>query len=95
MSAYMIVDVVVKDEAAYDRYLAEVPPFVHKHGGVYLARGGAFEVLEGDWRPSRLVLFRFPDVAAVHALFADPDYQELKRLRQGATESHIVVVEGL
>ena len=61
MAVYLIVDVDAQDPSALERYRAEVPAFIRKHGGEYLVRGGAFEVLEGDWRPSRLVLFRFPD----------------------------------
>ncbi len=59
MAAYLIADVDVHDPVAYEEYKAAIPPLVRKHGGETLARGGAIEVFEGDWRPSRLVLFRF------------------------------------
>jgi Domain of unknown function (DUF1330) len=47
-----------------------------------LVRGGKFVILEGDWKPSRLVIFRFPDRARAQALFGDPDYRPLKVLRR-------------
>ena len=94
MPAYMIVDLNIKDPAAYEKYKAEVPALIRKHGGEYLVRGGAFEVLEGNWRPHRLVLFRFPDKAAVHAFMNDPAYSPLKKLRQEVAETDSVVVEG-
>jgi uncharacterized protein (DUF1330 family) len=95
MAAYLIVDVDIKDPAAYETYKAQVPAFIAKHGGEYLVRGGGMEVLEGDWRPTRLVLFRFPDRAAVKAFLADPGYQPLAALRHGIARTDMVVVDGL
>ena len=95
MPAYMIADINMKDPAAYERYKAEVPALIRRHGGEYLVRGGVHEVLEGDWQPTRLVVFRFPDRAAIHAFMNDPDYQPLKALRKQCAESDIVAVDGL
>ena len=95
MSAYMIVDLAVSDAVAYEEYKMKVPALVQKHGGKYLVRGGKLTVLEGDWQPTRLVLFEFPNTAAVQALFDDPEYQPLKMLRQRVAKTDIVVVEGL
>ncbi len=95
MAAYLIVNIDVHDSTAYEDYKAAVPALVRKHGGEYLARGGACEVLEGDWRPSRLVLFRFPDMTAIRAFFDDPEYQPLMSVRQRAAHTQSVAVEGL
>ncbi|MGP1664608.1 MAG: DUF1330 domain-containing protein, partial [Rhodanobacter sp.] len=56
---------------------------------------GKFTVLEGDWKPTRLVLFEFPNTSAVQAFFDDPEYQPLKALRQRVSKTDIVVVEGM
>lgn len=93
MSVYVIINLEVHDAEAYEEYKAKVPALIHKHGGEYVVRGGKFMVLEGDWKPSRLVLLRFPDAAAVQALLADLDYQPLKALRQRAAKTDLVVVE--
>jgi uncharacterized protein (DUF1330 family) len=95
MSAYMIVNLDVADAAAYEEYKTKVPALIHKHGGRYLVRGGKFVILEGDWKPTRLVLFEFPSTAAVQALFDDPEYQPLKALRRRVSKTDAVVVEGL
>ncbi len=94
MAVYMIVDIDVKDTSAYERYKAEVPTLIRKHGGEYLVRGGAFEVLEGEWQPTRLVLLRFPDTQAVKAFVNDPEYQPLKALRHRVAKTNMVVVAG-
>ena len=95
MPAYMIVNIALKDPVAYEKYHAEVPALIRKHGGEYLVRGGQIEVLEGNWQPQRLVLFRFPDRASVHAFMDDPAYAPLKKLRQSIAGTDAVVVDGL
>jgi uncharacterized protein (DUF1330 family) len=95
MAAYLIVNIRVNDPAAYERYKAEVPALIRKHGGEYLARGGQTEVIEGEWRPSRLVLFRFPDMKSILALDSDPEYQPLKNLRQSVAYTESVALEGV
>jgi uncharacterized protein (DUF1330 family) len=94
MSTYVILNLDVKDPAAYEEYKAKVPALIRKHGGEYLVRGGEFLVVEGDWRPSRLVLLRFPDIASIQALDNDPEYQPLKALRHRVAKTEMVVVEG-
>ena len=95
MPAYLIVDVDLRDSAAYEAYKRDVPALIARHGGEYLVRGGEHEVLEGDWRPHRLVLFRFPDRAAIRAFMADPDYAPLKALRQRIASTNAVAVDGI
>lgn len=95
MAAYLIANIDVRDADAYEEYKAKVPTIVRKYGGEYLARGGQFVVLEGDWQPTRVALLRFPDMASAQALYADPEYQPLMALRQRVTRTDFVVVEGL
>lgn len=96
MAVYLIADAEVHDPEAYKTYLEAAPAFVKKHGGEYLVRGGDFEVLVGDWKPSRLVVFRYPDRQSIENFLNDPDYQPLKAIREAATTpKHVVVVEGV
>jgi uncharacterized protein (DUF1330 family) len=95
MAAYMIVNVDVKDSAGFEEFKTRFPALLRKYGGEYLVRGGNFLVLEGDWKPSRLIIFRFPDIASVQTPYNDPEYQPLKALRHSASKMEIVVVEGL
>ncbi len=95
MSAYVIYDVDIRDPGPYAEFMNQVKPVVERFGGRYLARGGAHEVLEGTWRPRRLVLFEFPDMASARALFTSADYAPLKALRQSCSDGDVVVVQGL
>ena len=95
MSAYMIVDLDVHEQQGFQEYRAGVPALIAKHGGEYLVRGGDFEVIEGDWQPHRLVLFRFPDRKAIRSFHDDPEYAELKALRQRTSSTIVVAVDGI
>ena len=95
MPAYLIADVNIQDKERYEAYKREVPAIIARHGGEYLVRGGEHEVIEGKWHPTRLVLFRFPNRAAIHAFFADPAYQPLAALRHEIAESSLVAVDGI
>ena len=52
-------------------------------------------VIEGDWKPTRLVIFEFPSLAAAQSFYVSPDYQSLKALRMEASSANIVGVEGI
>ena len=95
MAVYIVVNVDVQDAAAYEPYKAAVPAIIRKHGGEYLARGGAVEVLEGDWQPKRVAILKFPTRAAAHAFLGDPEYKPLKELRQRIAPTQMMCVEGL
>jgi uncharacterized protein (DUF1330 family) len=95
MPAYLVANIDVKDSAAYEEYKAKVPAIVAKYGGEYLARGGRFVILEGDWTPTRVAVLRFPDIESVQALYASAEYEPLKTLRQRVTKTDFVVVEGV
>ena len=95
MSTYLVVDLDVHDPEAFGAYRARVGEFVERHGGEYLARGGDTEVHEGDFVPHRVIVFRFPDREAVHRFYADPEYQELAKIRHASAHTIAFSVDGL
>jgi uncharacterized protein (DUF1330 family) len=93
---YLIADVVdIHDEALYADYRSGVSPGLHAAGGAYLVRGGLVRVLEGTWTPKRIVVARFRSVDDILRWWESTDYEPLKRMRQTATESNIICVEGM
>jgi uncharacterized protein (DUF1330 family) len=95
MAAYFVVDTDVTDAAGIEEYRRQVPPLIAKHGGRYLVRGGAFDVLEGQWKPKRLALIEFPSVARAKEFYNSKEYHEIIGLRQKAARTNLVLVEGL
>jgi uncharacterized protein (DUF1330 family) len=70
-------------------------PSVERHGGRFLARGGALTVLEGHWEPNRLVVIEFASVDAARAWYDSDDYREARTVREGAGTWNMVVVTGI
>lgn len=95
MPAYVIVNVDIKNSVAFEDYVRNVPAIIRDFGGEYLAVSDAPEVIEGSWRPRRLVLVRFPDMNAAHAFLDAPEYLPWKKLRQQVTHSEMIAFVGL
>jgi uncharacterized protein (DUF1330 family) len=96
MAAYVIANVKVSDPEKYKGYQALSPGAIQSAGGEFLARGGAVTVLEGQWKPERMVVAKFPDVAAAKAFYDSAKYVEARAKRAGATEFfNMVIVEGI
>ncbi len=95
MTAYLIADVEVIDSAAYEEYRQKVPATIAAYGGRYIARGGATQVLEGGWAPKRCVLLEFPSMTQLKTWWDSPEYVPLRAIRERATRSNLVAVEGL
>ena len=94
MAAYVIVETDVQDQERYDRYKERAAGALAAAGGRYLARGGELAVLEGDWRPKRLVVLEFDDLEAAKRWYDSPDYRDARTLREGAATLQMVAVEG-
>lgn len=94
MAAYLVARLDVHDEAGFAEYRAQVSPIIAAHGGRYLVRGGAMEVVEGAAPPARLVVVEFPDMAAARAFYGSEEYAPVLRLREGSARSEVVLVEG-
>lgn len=95
MAAYIIVDVDILDRERYAEYVKTVPPTIAAHGGRFLVRGGAAEILEGAWQPKRVVVIQFDSVARAKQWWASEEYRLPKALRQSASRANMIVVEGV
>jgi uncharacterized protein (DUF1330 family) len=95
MSAYVIVDILVSDASAYAQYEALVSSTVNAYDGRYLAVGGRTETLEGEWRPKRLVILEFANMARARQWLDSPEYKPAKALRHMAARTNMVAVEGV
>jgi uncharacterized protein (DUF1330 family) len=95
MAVYVIVEIAdVLDEPAYAAYRTRVDSSVADAGGAYLARGGRVDVLEGAWQPNRIVLVRFDTAEAARSWWAGEAYAPFKAIRQRATKTNMILVEG-
>jgi uncharacterized protein (DUF1330 family) len=94
MPAYVVVQITVEDPVRYAEYVRMAPPSIAAHGGRYIVRRGACEILEGSWLPSRLVVLEFSTVEQARAWWASPEYAPAKTLRQQSASTEMLLIEG-
>ena len=92
MTALWITHVTVTDAESYAKYAQAAGPAIAAHGGVFLARGGRYQQMEGNERP-RNVVARFPSFDAAIACYNSSEYQAALAHAKGASERDLVIVE--
>lgn len=94
MTALWISHVTVKDPEEYGKYATLATQAIAEHGGVFLARGGAYMQMEGTDRP-RNVVARFESLSAAEACYKSETYQLALIHARKASERELVIVEEL
>ena len=93
---YLIAEAKVGDAEAYGIYKALAQAAIAEHGGRYLVRGGAAEILEGKWvNVPRLVIVEFDSVEQARRFYHSPEYQAARQTRLNAAEMNMLVVAGV
>ena len=94
MSAYIIVEIEVTDPVGYEEYKKHAAATVHKYGGKYIVRGGKTEVLEGNWKPKRIVILEFPTIERAKEWLNCEEYREPRKMRHATAKTNMLVIEG-
>ena len=96
MSAYLVsVCEVTNKSDDLMSYAQQSAELISKHGGAYIIRGPAGEVLEGTHLQGKsLVIAQFPNVDAIKEFWNSPGYLAFKSLREGTGIYDIGVFEG-
>lgn len=91
-SALWIAHVNVLDAERLAAYANAATPVIVSFGGVFLARGGAYEQLEGEDH-TRNVVARFPSLQAAHDCYHSDGYQAAIALGKGGFKRSLMIVE--
>jgi uncharacterized protein (DUF1330 family) len=95
MSAFIIVDTKIANELEYEEYKKLAKPIAEKYGGIYRVRGGRMDVRETNlWRPTRMVVVEFPDMASAQTFLDSEEYAPVKQLRHKHAECTLFIVDG-
>ncbi|MGL5116521.1 MAG: DUF1330 domain-containing protein [Beijerinckiaceae bacterium] len=92
--AYVIARAKVTNTTLWAQYAAGAGEAMKKYGGTPLARGGQMTIAEGEGR-ARNVIVEFDSFEAAKAYAFSPEYAAARKLREGAGEIDIVIVEGV
>ncbi|WP_274919504.1 DUF1330 domain-containing protein [Streptomyces sp. WZ-12] len=94
MTALLIGNVgVIGDQQRMAEYRAKVLQTLALYGGGFMIRGGRFETLEGNWKPTHLSVMVFPTADHARRWYSSPEYRAILPLR-GDTHMDLILVEG-
>ena len=94
MTAYMIVQTTIINDAQFGKYRAAVMPLIASFGGKHV-RGGTAELLEGQQDGRGIALFEFPSLETIHAFWNSSEYIPVKEIRREAAILDIWAVPGV
>ena len=95
MPAYLISDVSIREDQAFQVYRTRAAASIAKYGGRYLVRGGAIEPLEGNWSPRTIIVVEFPDVERARTWYRSPEYAAALEARDEALSRNLILVDGI
>ena len=89
MAGYVILDSETIDAALFAEFSERVAETAKAHGARYLVRGGATEVVEGDWTPHRVVVLEFDSVDNARTW---AELSDLKEMRVNAVKINMMII---
>jgi uncharacterized protein (DUF1330 family) len=95
MSAYVLAEIEITNPEGYKEYTTTVPATIAKYGGRFLVRGGATEVLEGEWPQKRRVIIEFASMQAAKRWWDSPDYEKPKAMRRANSKGRLLLLDGV
>ena len=84
-----------KLNAVVEEYMQKVPPVSAKFGVQALASGGEFEVLDGTWSHSSMVLLGFPSEQVFRDFWYGLEYRPMKELREANSSGDHISFPGV
>ena len=93
MPTYVTFMMTVHDADEYEKYKAGAAPLNAKYGGKYLTRGQPITNQEGEDYTGRLVLLEYPNRQAFEDFYNDPEYVEVRKIRQRCSTSHHMLIQ--
>ena len=94
MKAYVIALETIHDQTMFAEYAKGVAATLAPFEGRFVARGGKFTVLEGEWQHPRTVIIEFPSREAAEGWYQSADYQEIIGLRHQSSKGNLVILDG-
>lgn len=95
MSAYFVVQYVVKDPDLYREYQGGAGPTIAAFGGELVAFDAAAETIEGTPPGPQTVIIRFESTEAAKAWYNSDEYQAVVGKRLAATEGFAVISQSM
>jgi uncharacterized protein (DUF1330 family) len=95
LKAYVVAIETVHDEAMFGEYRKQVAATLEGFAGRFVARGGKYTMLEGQWQHPRTVIIEFPTRESAEAWYRSPNYQKIIGLRHNSSSGNPIILDGV
>ncbi|MCW3840571.1 DUF1330 domain-containing protein [Micromonospora yasonensis] len=95
MTVFALAQIAIHDRQRYDRYVAAFMPVLIKYRGRLLAADESPQVVEGAWPYQKVILMAFDTREDFEAWSTSPEYREISRDREAATDGVVLLVDGI
>lgn len=85
-------DLIPGREKEYAEYLRRVQPILSRHGAKILIYGLTRMVYFGNCNQQYCGLIAYPDIEAFKSFSGDPEFREIRRLRDDSTTRYVLTV---
>lgn len=92
---YVIAELDVTDPATMQKYGEKVPETLAPFNHQYLVRSSKIQTLEGEPPKGGIVVIAFDSAEKAREWYDSPAYAAIRPIRQSATKSRILIVEGV
>jgi uncharacterized protein (DUF1330 family) len=93
MAAYFISDAAAKNPEALEIFRERAASSISRYGGRYLVRCDRVETVEGNWKPSVIIVIEFPDLARAKTWYRSAEYASALAVRDDAISRNLILVE--
>lgn len=93
MGAFMFVQADITDPQQFMEYAKRTPALIKQFGGRYRCMRAEVEQLEGNPDDRKIVVSEWPSMDAARAFWNSPEYEEVKKFREGAADVDVYLVE--
>jgi uncharacterized protein (DUF1330 family) len=92
MSAFVIAELSIHDPKEMEEYKRITSLTIAAFNGKYVVNRAPAIILEGDWKPERIVVVQFPSVDEANKWWNSELYSKAKEIRQRSSTTKMIIV---
>lgn len=93
MAGYFVFDLEIFDQEAFDEYTGVARALLDQYGASIVINSANIEHIEGDWKPSSIVVAKFPSMDIAREFYNSKEYRDVVGLRDRSARSRGILLE--
>lgn len=93
--AYVVVELMVEDNAGFAEYAEKASPTVSQYGGSFIVLAADPRPIEGSAPEGFVTILKFDSLEAAQAWLESPEYSAVKNIRHRTSQTRQYLVQGV